>query len=178
MQHNLEPVDGGKPGEIENASERFGELPGDENTVGKFLHVARTGHSRFQEHTNGRSLVGQSGSHLCQLIEPLQDDSSVRVAVGVERDFPLRGAKTDGPASADKERWPQLPGKRKCRSMESNFSACELRTVVRIPEQGAVLDAVSGSVGQEAKGAAREVEKVGLAQRAVVQLHDNEVALG
>src|ERR1041384_1321976 len=86
VEHSLKMISGLEPGEIKQTAEGLSKIPGDDDAVREFFYIVRTGHSRLEEHTNGRSFAGQLAGHICQLIEPIKDDSSIAMTVWVKAD--------------------------------------------------------------------------------------------
>ena len=59
MEYGLKAIDRHCPCEIEQTSERFGEVPRDDHAVRKFLHMTGTGEPRLEEHTDEGGFVDE-----------------------------------------------------------------------------------------------------------------------
>jgi hypothetical protein len=61
--------------------------------------------------------------------------------------------------------------------MQSNPRAGERRAEVSVPAQRKIFDAIASTSGRETEGTVSEVEEVLLAERAFIQLHENQVTV-
>jgi hypothetical protein len=80
-QDRPKQIGGGKPGEIQQASERLGELPRNDDAIGCLPHVARAGHPGLQKHADGWRMRTQPAADVSETVESSADSRGERERV-------------------------------------------------------------------------------------------------
>src|SRR4029078_9403833 len=86
MQDGRKQRGRGKPGEIQQASEWFGELPRNDDAIGQFPRVVRTGHPGLQKHADSWRARTQPAASASETVKPPNrgSDSAVKVTVRID----------------------------------------------------------------------------------------------
>src|SRR5688572_26259444 len=135
MQNGLKQIGRGEPGEIQKASEWFGEIPCDDNAISQLAHVVRAGHPGLQKHADGWRTRTQPARYFSEAVKPSNCGSYSAVKVTVRIDVTLLRRRTESNRSRRPhgKRTPLLARERKGEPLEADVSTGRLRTVICVP---------------------------------------------
>jgi hypothetical protein len=135
VQDSLKQIGRGEPGEIQKASEWFGEIPCDDDAISQLPHVVRAGHPGLQKHGDGWCPRNEPASYVSEAVKSSNcgSYSDVKLTVRIDITLFLRRTESNGSRRPHGERAPPLARERKGEPLKADVSTGELCTVVCVP---------------------------------------------